>query len=107
MEWLRRHNDAGVAAEKPVIAEEIGVNRTDPNLSQSTILGQYEEYVSSKAAPAYQGFMHWSCDISGPAPNVTACPAPTDPYAICRDTPDFTDLVKRLAGAMSAKGRSE
>lgn len=107
MQWMKDHNDAGVAAGKPVIMEELGVNRTAPDLSQSAVLKQYETYMSSAEAMAFQGGMLWSCDINASLPQLQPCPSPSDPYAICKGTAEFSDLVSGFARAMSAKGKSK
>ena len=107
MQWLKDHNDAAVKAGKPVIVEELGVNRTDPDLSQSAALKQYEDYMSSGDAQAFQGGMLWSCDISAGQPGQPACPNPYDPYALCTGTEDFADLVSDFAGRMSVKAKPE
>lgn len=107
MQWLKDHNDAAVQAGKPLIVEELGVTRTDPNLSQAAVLRQYEDYMSSEGATAIQGGMLWSCDVAAGDADGQSCPVPGDPYAVCRGSSDFVQLVTRFAGAMGAKGKSE
>lgn len=87
--------------------EELGVNRTAPDMSQSDVLKQYETYMSSGDAKAFQGSMLWSCDISPTQPGKPPCPDPYDPYAVCRGTPEFTDVVADFAGVMTKKANPE
>ena len=104
MQWLTDHNNAAVSAGKPMIVEELGVNRTDPNMSQSAVTKQYEDYMSGGDAAAIQGALLWSCDI---AAGVQQCPDPNDPYAICAGSPEFAEVVTQFAAAMTGKGTSE
>ena len=84
-----------------MIVEELGVNRTDPNMSRSAVTKQFEDYASSGEAAAIQGALLWRYDIAN---GIKQCPDPVDPCAIFADSPDYAALVTQFATAMTAKG---
>lgn len=77
--------------------EELGVNRNN-NLDVQSIMDQYQTYILSSEADAIQGSMDWSSLYVD-----TACPLPTDPYAICTSDAYYGDVVTEFAPAMAAK----
>ena len=100
LQWFKDHNDASIAANKPMIVEELGVGRQNAGLDQAAIMETYEKFlVGSGAASAIGGVLLWSSDVMG-----GACPLDGDPFAICHSDPQFGDVVTGLMGSMAAKG---
>ena len=84
LQWLKDHNAASIAANKPMIVEEMGVNRTSPDLSVPDVLNEYQSYILS--APAIQGSLDWdSLNI-----DAAQCPLNNNPYALCTSDPFYT-----------------
>ena len=80
-----------------MIVEEMGVNRTSPDLSMPDVLNQYQQYILS--SEAIQGSMDWSSQIvSG------ACPGEGDIYAICQADSFYGKLVTEFVPQMAGKG---
>lgn len=50
LQWLKDHNDAAVKAGKPIIMEELGVNRTSPDIGVGDVLGEQQEYILESEA---------------------------------------------------------
>ena len=96
LQWLKDHNDACAAANKPCVLEELGVNRN--NLDVETVMTQYQTYILSSEAEAIQGSMDWSSFYVD-----AACPDPSDPYAICASDPFYAQVVTDFAPSMAAK----
>ncbi|KAG8527932.1 uncharacterized protein KY384_006848 [Bacidia gigantensis] len=104
MDWFKAHNQASVAANKPMIVEELGVNRGKLDISGDDIMRQYEEYLSDPGqAGAVQGVVLWSADVMG-----GECPMQGDPYAICTADGSYEGLVRdfglKMAGKAGAGG---
>jgi len=75
MQWLKDHNAIGVTANKPIIMEELGVDRDSSAISMPSVMNSYQQYMLS--SEAFQGSLDWS------SLNVdSACPVAGDPYAI-------------------------
>ena len=97
VQWLKDHNAISVAANKPMVVEELGVNRQSSDISMTDMLSAFEKYMAdAKEANAIQGTLLWSCDVMG-----GSCPVNNDPYAICQGE-DFygtlvTDFTKKMA----------
>ncbi|KAF6235215.1 hypothetical protein HO173_006409 [Letharia columbiana] len=96
LQWLKDHNDACAAANKPCVLEELGVNRN--NLDVQSVMTQYQTYILSSEAEAIQGSMDWSSFYVD-----AACPSPSDPYAICASDPFYGQVVTDFAPSMAAK----
>ena len=58
LQWLKDHNAAAMKANKAIIVEELGVNRTAPEISVQQVLDMYQEYILG--SEAIQGSLDWS-----------------------------------------------
>jgi len=101
LQWLKDHNAASVKANKPMVVEELGVNRTSPGMSMVDVLQSYETYIASADANAIQGVLLWSCDVVG-----GSCPFQGDPFAICQGDDFYTKLVTDFVKTMAKKSGS-
>lgn len=94
-QWLADHNASGVAAGKPVIQEEYGVNRSDPKYNQQQVYDQWHAQILQSSA--INGDMTWgSLVVDG------ACPG-ADAYAVCESDAGYADIVTDWVTRMNGK----
>lgn len=97
MQWLKDHNNMAANANKPMIMEELGVNRDNSDISMPDVLNSYQQYILSSSA--FQGSMLWS------GLNVDSdCPVAGDPYAICPADDCWNEIVADFTSQMNGKG---
>ncbi|CAD6572759.1 MAG: hypothetical protein ASARMPREDX12_005433 [Alectoria sarmentosa] len=96
LQWLKDHNDACAAANKPCVLEELGVDRNSLNVGD--VMSRYQNYILSSEAQAIQGSMDWSSFYVD-----AACPSPLDPYAICASDAFYRQVVTEFVPAMAGK----
>jgi len=84
-----------MAAKKPMIVEELGVNR-NVDMNMPDVLCEYQDYIL--AAPAIQGSMPWTnLNID------CACPNKGDPYAVCASDEAYLKMVTQFVPKMQVK----
>lgn len=98
LSWLQDHNAACLAAHKPCVLEELGVNRNTA-LDVAATMTEYQQYIlSSGDAPAIRGSMDWSSMYVR-----DECPGKEDPYAICEADAWYGEVVREFAVKMGEK----